>query len=232
MTIKEIIETADAMKPNAFTNDQKVGWLNKVEASIQTEIWLLPAADTVTYTWTADQGKTPRAPAPWDDMYLHFIIAMIDYSAGEYDKYSNTMQMYNSVYGAYLRWFVSTYDPAQVGEGEYTYLDTVNYDAVSGEAVLLYTLPANALVLRVLCVVNAAFDSGTSDVLILGTTEDDDALMAAADIDETAAGTYTKTVYLAGGAAGTGIYATLTKTGTEADAGSASFYGRVLKARR
>jgi len=115
---------------------------------------------------------------------------------------------------------------------EYTLLGTVDYDAESGVAALLYTLPANALLLRVVCVVHSAFDSGTSDLLMLGTSDDADELMAAGDIDETAEGTYTKTAYLVGSAAGTGIYATLTKTGTEATAGQATFYGRVLKARR
>lgn len=109
-------------------------------------------------------------------------------------------------------------------------LGNITFEATSGEAVALYTLPKDAVLLKVYCVVTAAFNSGDSDVLILGTTATDDALMAAADITEATPATYQKDAWLVGGATGTAISAKLTKTGEAATTGAATFYALVCPA--
>lgn len=103
-------------------------------------------------------------------------------------------------------------------------LGTVEYDAASGEAATLYTLPEGAVLIKAICVVNEAFNSGDGDVLILGTAVDDGALMGLSEIDETAEAAYQKDVWLVGGAGGTAIKAKLTKSGTEATEGAAQFF--------
>lgn len=109
-------------------------------------------------------------------------------------------------------------------------LGDVTFGETSGEAVALYTLPKDAVILKVYCVVTAAFNSGDSDVLILGTTATDDALMASADITEGTPATYQKDAWLVGGATGTAINAKLTKTGEAATTGAATFYALVCTA--
>ena len=102
-------------------------------------------------------------------------------------------------------------------------LGSIGFDAVSGEAAALYTLPEGAVLIKAFCTVTETFDSGDGDVLILGTADSGDALMASADITETAAATYQKEAWLIGGEEGTAILATLTKTGTAATKGAATF---------
>jgi hypothetical protein len=106
-------------------------------------------------------------------------------------------------------------------------LGDVTFEETSGEAVALYTLPEGAVLLKAYCVVTAAFNSGDSDVLILGTTATDDALMASADITEGTPATYQKDAWLVGGEGGTAINAKLTKTGAAATTGAATFYALV-----
>ena len=109
-------------------------------------------------------------------------------------------------------------------------LGDVTFEETSGEAVALYTLPEGAVILKAYCVVTAAFNSGDSDVLILGTTATDDALMASGDITEATPATYQKDAWLVGGEGGTAINAKLTKTGTAATTGAATFYALVCTA--
>ena len=42
-------------------------------------------------------------PAPYDDIYIKWLEAQIDYANGEYGKYNNTITMYNNAYLAFAK---------------------------------------------------------------------------------------------------------------------------------
>ena len=46
------------------------------------------------------------------ERYAPYLEAKIDYANGEYEKYQNSMQMFNSFWGEFLRWFALVYRPA------------------------------------------------------------------------------------------------------------------------
>lgn len=231
MTIENIISRVNEIKPNAYSEEALLGFLNTLEGRIQREVWLrLPGEMLPAYDFGEDREKVPLMPAPYDEAYIWYICAMVDALNGEYSKYQNTLQIANEQMRAYQNWFISTYEPAQANRTP-ELLGSVSYTETSGEAVELCTLPAGDLLMLVICNVEAAFDSGTADELILGTADDDDALMAAGDIEENETGLYAVAVNLTGGVAGTKICAKLTKTGDDATQGAASFYGRILHAR-
>jgi hypothetical protein len=121
---------------------------------------------------------------------------------------------------------VRTYNPAYA-ENTLITLGTVDFSQESGTPILLATMEPGDILLGVTCEVTAAFNSSGGDVLVLGTAADPDALLAAGDITETAIGTCGKAVTLRAGSADLGLYATLTKSGTAATAGSATFTARV-----
>lgn len=50
---------------------------------------------------------------PYDELYVLYLEAKIDAENGEYNKYQNSLQLYNNAYGNFLRWFAGTYDPVQ-----------------------------------------------------------------------------------------------------------------------
>ena len=39
-------------------------------------------------------------------------MAMIDFANGEYDRYENTMTLYNAQLTEFMKWFVERYHPA------------------------------------------------------------------------------------------------------------------------
>ena len=49
-----------------------------------------------------------------------YLEARVDYANGEYDKYQNTMQMFNAFFGEFVRWFATIYSPADT-HGEVYY---------------------------------------------------------------------------------------------------------------
>ncbi len=188
MTIKEIIDNVDDLKPNAFSYEQKTRWISDLEGQIQAEIHLIAPPDIVRYVWqkevtvtgvtfpssrtmqlseevdfpdfgrvtieglisyannngtfelrnnagdklifddgTFTTGSAPETGEvkitydgsgvqticnpPHEKLYIYYLLAMIDFHNGEYDRYANTLEMFNSMYSAYCKWFTHHYDP-------------------------------------------------------------------------------------------------------------------------
>ena len=88
------------MKPNAFTNEQKTEWINKVESRVQTEIMDLEPEEMTIYDYRNDYNKELIVKLPYRDIYDFFLMAMIDYMAGDIPSYQNSMLMYNSAFDA------------------------------------------------------------------------------------------------------------------------------------
>lgn len=194
MKISELITYIDAVKPNSFTTDTKVLWLNEVEGLFMADVMLLDTEDIQTYhyvysstyttagisfpteetmllpersdfhiggtvvvadlvTHAANNSATEReildisddgltltfaddtftvglaldsagtltfdgsltellVPPPHDNIYRTYLGAMIDYANGEYDRYNNSMILFNKQFGSLTAWYARTYHPA------------------------------------------------------------------------------------------------------------------------
>ena len=54
-------------------------------------------------------------PAPYDEVYLRWMEAQIDYHNGEYDKFNNSIVMYNTAFDNYQKCYIRTHKPVQTG---------------------------------------------------------------------------------------------------------------------
>lgn len=115
MKLKNVISRVDGMKPNAFSNEVKTGWVNELENMVQTEIFLLAPEEMVEYTWEENAESELLIRAPYSKLYWIYLAAMIDFTHGEYDKYSQTMQMFNAWLQEYQIWYARTFRPADGG---------------------------------------------------------------------------------------------------------------------
>lgn len=111
-TLKSVIDMVDEIKPNAFSNEVKTQWLNECEGLVQTEVLLFASEEIITYHYDADKDKELLAQPPHDKIYWAYLTAMIDFANGEYNKYQNTMQVFNSFFSEFMRWFALNYHPA------------------------------------------------------------------------------------------------------------------------
>lgn len=112
MTVAQVIRMVDDIKPNAFSDETKTQWLSECEGLVQTEILLLAVGDCRSYTFERDADTVLLAKPPHDKLYWAYLSAMIDFGNGEYERYQNTMQLFNSHYGEYMRWYALHYRPA------------------------------------------------------------------------------------------------------------------------
>jgi hypothetical protein len=69
--------------------------------------------DTADWTLSFDGSQTVLlVRPPHDKLYAAYVVAQIDFANGEYDKYNNTMQLFNGFWGEYCRWYSRTFRPA------------------------------------------------------------------------------------------------------------------------
>ena len=193
MTINELMDFVDRVKPNAFSPVEKTVWLNEAEGLVQTDVLLFAepsirayvyesswegtgvsfpddqtmvipsstdfhAGGAVTVTGCSDyginnvsekkiiecshdgcvlkfeKGTFPKTgsegetgtvtvsfdggptellvSAPYHKIYYTYVMAMIDFANGEYNKYQNSMALFNSFFDCFTRWYAQNYRPA------------------------------------------------------------------------------------------------------------------------
>lgn len=117
----DVLSYVDEIRPNAYTDEQKLKWLNELEGTIQQLVLQRKAEETVLYQLPRDRITELLAPFPHDKMYWMYLCAMIDFANGEYSKYQNSMAMFNDAYGEYEKWHMRgtaiTYSPGCSGGG-------------------------------------------------------------------------------------------------------------------
>ena len=119
MKVMKAIIFADSLKPNAFTAELKLVWLNELEGRIQSLIHNVKPEELVKYTLPDDEETAMIVPAPYDNVYWKWLCAMIDYANGEYDKYINAQMAANQSYHDYAKWVIRTgYELPQKEEEE------------------------------------------------------------------------------------------------------------------
>ena len=120
MIISDLINYVNGVKPHNFDNNVLIRWINEIEGRIQTEIYLIDVHEITLYewddTWTNERkaqelGKELLVGAPYDNIYTTYLTAEIDNANGEYNRYENTKEQFNRVFGQYSRWVAQTYAP-------------------------------------------------------------------------------------------------------------------------
>lgn len=109
MTIIEAINKIDALKPNNYSQPDKIAWLSTLDGIIKKEIIdTHEGSEKVTfkgYDATTALDTVLLVPAPYDDVYVRWLEAQIDYANGEYGKYNNSITMYNAAYAEYAGYY-------------------------------------------------------------------------------------------------------------------------------
>ena len=90
MTINKAIAAADAMRPNAYSAEDKRVWVNQVERQLQE----FAGVDYTFYT-AADLDKDLLLPEAWSDIYVLYICSLCDYWEQDVAKYNTSAALYN-----------------------------------------------------------------------------------------------------------------------------------------
>ena len=115
MKILEAITKIDTLKPNSYTQTEKIKWLSTLDGVIKTEIIdTHEGGEGIVFNGYDDNTSLDSeliAPSPYCDVYLRYLEAQIDYANGEINKYENSMTMFNSAYSNFEKFYNRTHMP-------------------------------------------------------------------------------------------------------------------------
>lgn len=109
MTIIEAISSLNEVKPNSYSQTEKIKWLSRLDGMIKSEI-----IDTHEggkdkpfsgYDENVDLSTVLLVPHPYDEIYIRYLEMQIDYANNEYGKYNNSREMYNAAFDAYAKYY-------------------------------------------------------------------------------------------------------------------------------
>ena len=107
-TLQQALTRIDAICPNAWDETAKLLWLNECESMIQTRILGTVPEQCITYDADTDRSTKLLVPAPFDRLYVYYVIAMCDYAAHETAHYTDSMMLFNAALDEYAKWYQRT----------------------------------------------------------------------------------------------------------------------------
>lgn len=107
MTINEAIQAVDSLKPNGYSELEKIGWLSELDGTIKAEIIdTHEGAEDISFNGYDEETPLETellVDAPYDRIYKSWLESRIDYANGDYAKYNNSVTVFNTDYLSFQR---------------------------------------------------------------------------------------------------------------------------------
>lgn len=118
MKINEAISRIDSLKHNTYSLADKMAWLSNLDSMAKTlVIDTHEGGEGIIFSGYNEDTPLDTElliPAPFDEAYLRWLEAQIDYANGEYSKYNNSIEMFNTSWTAYKNYYNRTHMPKGV----------------------------------------------------------------------------------------------------------------------
>lgn len=113
MTINEVLDEVDRIaKNNSIDRNQKIKWLDRLDRNIFNDLLQYKKDNVETfdgYTDETDEDTVLLAVAPYDELYVYYVLAQINLIQQEIDFYNNNYAMYEDKYRNYRDFINRTY---------------------------------------------------------------------------------------------------------------------------
>lgn len=103
MSIKDIIKMFKEETQTKVSDAHIIQWLNECEAEVQ-EMLNIPTDEWIEYSEddiADDADVKPIARAPYNRLYLFYLMARRDYANQEFESYGNHQAQYQSMFESY-----------------------------------------------------------------------------------------------------------------------------------
>lgn len=115
MTIREVIDRLDGLKPNQYQDEDKLRWLSDLDQQIYTDILLThefegELKEFVPYT-IDDMDHSLIVKRPYDELYVAYLKMKIDEENAETGRYNNSATMFNAYYDNFAKYWNKTHLP-------------------------------------------------------------------------------------------------------------------------
>lgn len=103
-TMNGVIEDLANLKPNVYSEEDKYKWISRLDGMISAEVFR--DAEPVKYEIPEDADKELLVGPPYDDIYVLYCAAMVDFYNREYSAYNNSVMMFNERFEAYKSYYI------------------------------------------------------------------------------------------------------------------------------
>lgn len=104
---EKIVARVDELTPNQYTLDQKLYWIDQLEAKIDKEL---------RQTHVIPEDEEMENPYS-DDLYPYWLQAMIAQQNSEVGKYNQHITLFNAKYAEYCAYINRKYTPVHASPG-------------------------------------------------------------------------------------------------------------------
>ena len=111
MTIQDVLNEIDELKPNQYRSGTKISWISKLDKKIHNDIISRIGYDgpEPDYTRNTDLDTEVLAPDAYADLYVHYVTSMMEYNDGEIERYQNSSMLFNQLYNEFIGWYYYTH---------------------------------------------------------------------------------------------------------------------------
>lgn len=114
MTVQTAIEKANDMRAgNSAPDEMKIRWLSEVDGIIYNDVILTHEVEANGFSEYTDTTQELIAEAPYDVLYVYWLMAQIDLKASELTKYNSSLALFNTTLRDYKAWFNRNHMPKQ-----------------------------------------------------------------------------------------------------------------------
>ena len=120
MTIADAIREADRLKPNGFSTEDKLRWLERLELRLREEIpgrceGELPAWDPFE---AGELSRVLQVSAPYDEIYVHWLCAQMALFEQELESFNAANALFEAVFARFRNAYNREHRP-KTGEKHY-----------------------------------------------------------------------------------------------------------------
>ena len=103
MTIGQAISQTRKLSGNAVEDATLCRWLSELDGRLMLDFY--KGGEWMSYSLPDDEDHELLVPFPWDELYVHYLEAMVYYSNGEFERYRNSYEMYNKKELDFRQWY-------------------------------------------------------------------------------------------------------------------------------
>lgn len=116
MKIQEAIAKADRLRPNVFSDMEKIEWLSQLDGQVFEEVIKRVEGNEELAFEEYDEesmSKDLLIDDKYAKAYVDYLIAQIDFYNREIGMYNNEITLFSSTYQDYKNWYIRNHMPNQ-----------------------------------------------------------------------------------------------------------------------
>ena len=106
MTPNKAIESIDGIRPNAYSEEMKLGWINTLDGMVRKLVFQDEEKDITPYSYPEDMDRELIIPYPFDSLYGLYLESMIDYYNREYANYNNSAMLFEARFAEFKKAYI------------------------------------------------------------------------------------------------------------------------------